>query len=39
VTLESKKTIINIDESVIQTTDHRRKGWVVQGKKSLRTVA
>jgi hypothetical protein len=37
--MSSRKTIISIDESVIQTTDHRRKGWALKGKKSLRTVA
>jgi transposase len=35
----NRKRMINIDESVLQTTDHRRKGWIAKGKKCLRSKA
>jgi hypothetical protein len=33
------KRMISIDESVIETTDHRKKGWIARGKKCQRTKA
>jgi len=30
-TLHAGMTIINIDEAVIHTTDHRKRGWMLKG--------
>ena len=33
--LKSGREIINVDESIIRSTDHRTRGWVRQGKRIL----
>jgi hypothetical protein len=37
--LESNVEIINIDESVINTTDKRTRGWFVKSKRNIVTHA
>jgi hypothetical protein len=33
--LKSGREIINVDESIIRSTDHRIRGWMRQGKRIL----
>jgi hypothetical protein len=35
--LSSLKTVINIDESVLRSTDHRRYSWVKRGRSVIET--
>ena len=32
--MSDKKRIINIDESVLRETDHRKRGWMICGKNN-----
>lgn len=35
----SGKRILNIDESVLRSTDHRKRGWIMSGKKNYAGLA
>ena len=37
--MSDNKRIINVDESVLRLTDHRKRGWLLTGKHNLVTNA
>jgi hypothetical protein len=37
--VQHDRRIINIDESIITITEHRKRGWLVKGVKNKATMA
>jgi len=35
--MSANKRIINVDESVMRLTDHRKRGWLIAGKHNMVT--